>query len=75
MVHFCLKQFTKQRRALFQSLAEEMDTKTDTSGVLERGGWGMKSTLDWLEKRSITASSLGVYRPIPTLASKLLIYS
>jgi hypothetical protein len=47
----------------------ETDTKTDTRGVLERGGRVGGGRLEFLANSGITALSVGVYRPIPTLAS------
>ena len=51
---------------------QETDTQTDTNRVVERGGRVGDGRLDFLEKAGINALSVGVYTPIPTLASSIL---
>ena len=49
---------------------ERANTKTDTKGVLERGGRVGGGRLDFLANIGINVLSVGVYTLISTLASK-----
>ena len=48
------------------------DTKTDTKRVLERGGRVGGGRLDFVGNAGINVLSVGIYTPIPTLASSTL---